>query len=135
MRELSWLAEGRSWARLESVPELCAGRDCKWEEGAEAPLLLMFKDGESGFGVEDADEAESSRREARVICNGPKVALLKSDGTCSTFTVESQQRTNTSVVGNLLSRAAEVLTPFRPFWWYKNAAQCQRVTNNRSQDH
>lgn len=51
--------------------ELCAGRDeGKWEEGAEAPLVLMFRDGDSGFGVEDADE---------------------------------------------VSRAAEVLTPFRPF--------------------
>lgn len=44
--------------------------DGKWEEGAEAPLVLMFIDGDSGFGVEEADE---------------------------------------------VSRAAEVLTPFKPF--------------------
>lgn len=44
--------------------ELCAGRlDGKWEEGAEGPLVLMFRDGESGFGVEDADEAGRSRTE------------------------------------------------------------------------
>lgn len=59
LSELSWLAEGMSCARLESVEELCAGRaEDKCEEGAEAPLVLMFIDGESGFGVEDADEAE-----------------------------------------------------------------------------
>lgn len=51
--------------------ELCGGMvDGKWEEGAEAPLVLMFIDGDSGFGVEEADE---------------------------------------------VSRAAEVLTPFKPF--------------------
>lgn len=56
---------------MESVVELCAGRvEGKWEEGAEAPLVLMLRDGDSGLGVEDADE---------------------------------------------VSRAAEVLTPFRPF--------------------
>lgn len=59
LSELSWLAEGRSGARLESVAELCAGRvEGKWDEGAEAPLVLMFIDGDSGFGVEEADEAE-----------------------------------------------------------------------------
>lgn len=59
-----------SCARLESV-ELCGGmEEGRWEEGAEGPLVQMFRDGDSGFGVEDADE---------------------------------------------VSRAAEVLTPFRPF--------------------
>lgn len=59
LSELSWLTEGRSAARPESVVELCGGRvDGKWEEGAEAPLVLMFIDGDSGFGVEEADEAE-----------------------------------------------------------------------------
>ena len=39
--------------------ELCAGRvEGKWEEGVGAPLVLMFRDGDSGFGVEDADEAK-----------------------------------------------------------------------------
>lgn len=58
LSELSWLAEGRSCARLESVVELCAGSaEDKWEGGAGAPLVLMFR-GDSGFGVEDADEAE-----------------------------------------------------------------------------
>ena len=38
--------------------ELCAGRvEGKREEGAEVPLV-MFINGDSGFGVEDADEAE-----------------------------------------------------------------------------
>ncbi len=55
---------GMSCARLESAVELCAGRVAgKWEEGAEGPLVLMFKDGDSGFGVEDADEAEGRRTE------------------------------------------------------------------------
>lgn len=59
LSELSWLAEGRSCARLESVVELCAGRvEGKWEEGTGAPLVLMLRDGDSGFGVEDADVAE-----------------------------------------------------------------------------
>lgn len=31
-----------------------------WEEGTEGPLALMFRDGDSGFGVEDDDEAERS---------------------------------------------------------------------------
>lgn len=44
--------------------ELCAGRlEGKWEEGAEGPLALMFRDGDSGFGVEDDDEAERRRTE------------------------------------------------------------------------
>lgn len=64
LSELSWLTEGRSCARLESVVELCAGRlEGKWEEGAEGPLALMFRDGDSGFGVEDDDEAERRRTE------------------------------------------------------------------------
>lgn len=64
LSELSWLAEGSSCARLESVEELCAGRvEGKWEEGAEAPLALMFIDGDSGFGVEDADEAKRSKKD------------------------------------------------------------------------
>lgn len=51
--------------------ELCGGRvGVKWEEAAEGPLALMLTDGDSGLGVEEADE---------------------------------------------VSRAAEVLTPFRPF--------------------
>lgn len=38
--------------------ELCAGRvEDKWEGGTGAPLVLMFR-GDSGFGVEDADEPE-----------------------------------------------------------------------------
>lgn len=65
LSELSWLAEGSSCARLESVLELCGGKvEGKWEEGAEGPLVLMFRDGESGFGVEDVDEAERNRTEA-----------------------------------------------------------------------
>lgn len=68
---LSWLAEGKSGARLE----LCAGSvDDKWEEGAEAPLVLMFRDGDSGFGVEDADEAERRKKEMIFICNRLKTA-------------------------------------------------------------
>lgn len=59
MRELSWVAEGRSCVRLESVVALCAGRlEAKWEEGTEGPLALILRDGESGFGVEDAEEAD-----------------------------------------------------------------------------
>lgn len=59
LSELSWLAEGRSCARLDRVVELCAGRlEGKWEEGVGALLVLMFRDGDSGFGVEDADDAE-----------------------------------------------------------------------------
>lgn len=51
--------------------ELCAGREVvKWDEGAEAPLVLMDIDGDSGFGVEEVAE---------------------------------------------VSRAVEVLTPFKPF--------------------
>lgn len=58
---LSWLAEGRSCARLDSVLELCVGREeGKWDEGAGALLVLMLRDGDSGFGVEDADEAGMS---------------------------------------------------------------------------
>lgn len=34
----------------------------KWEEGAEGPLALMFKDGDSGFGVEDDDVAAGQSR-------------------------------------------------------------------------
>lgn len=34
----------------------------KWEEGAEGPLALMFRDGDSGFGVEDDDVSEGSSR-------------------------------------------------------------------------
>ena len=61
--ELRWLAEGMSCARLESV-ELCGGmEEGRWEEGAEGPLVQMFRDGDSGFGVEDADEAERRRKE------------------------------------------------------------------------
>lgn len=42
--------------------ELCAGSAVdKWEVGAGAPLELMFR-GDSGFGVEDANEAEKKRR-------------------------------------------------------------------------
>lgn len=63
---LSWLAEGRSCARLESVVELCAGsEDGKWDEGAEGPLALMFTDGDSDFGVEEADEAKMDK----ISCN------------------------------------------------------------------
>lgn len=41
--------------------ELCAGRlEGRWEGGAVGPLALMLRDGESGFGVEDDDEAEGS---------------------------------------------------------------------------
>ena len=69
LSELSWLAEGRSCARLESAVELCAGRvEGRCEEGAEAPLVLMFRDGDSGFGVEEADEAEEEgRRKEKVF--------------------------------------------------------------------
>lgn len=39
--------------------ELCVGsEDGRWEEGAEGPLVLMFTDGGSGFGVEETDDAE-----------------------------------------------------------------------------
>jgi len=67
LRELSWLAEGRSCVRLESAVELCALRvEGKWEEGAEGPLALIFIDDDSGFGVEEADEAE---RMGKTACN------------------------------------------------------------------
>ena len=59
---LSWLAEGRSCARLESVVEVCAGsEDGKWDEGAEGPLVLMFTDDDSDFGVEEADEPKRDK--------------------------------------------------------------------------
>lgn len=62
LSELSWLTEGRSCVRLESVVELCGGRlEGRWDEGAVGPLALMLRDGESGFGVEDDDEAERGR--------------------------------------------------------------------------
>lgn len=83
LSELSWLPEGRSCARLESVVELCAGRlEGKWEEGAEGPLALMFRDGDSGFGVEDADEAERRSIEKVFIWKGLKTAKPKRNG-CS----------------------------------------------------
>lgn len=59
---LSGLAEGRSWARLGSVVELWWGREeGRWEEGAGALLVLMLREGDSGFGVEDADGAGRER--------------------------------------------------------------------------
>lgn len=46
---------------LECVLEVCAGKvEGKWEEGAGAPLVLMLIDGDSGFGMEDAEEAGKS---------------------------------------------------------------------------
>lgn len=61
--------------------ELCAGRvEGKWEEGAEAPLELMFRDGDSGFGVEDADEAERKRRGKVFTCNRLQIAEQRKDG-------------------------------------------------------
>lgn len=58
MSELSCVAEGRSCAKLESVVELWVVRVAgRWEEGADGPLVLMFIDDDSGFGVEEADEA------------------------------------------------------------------------------
>lgn len=41
----------------------------KCEEGAEGPLALMFRDGDSGFGVEDDDEAEKDQAKKLLICN------------------------------------------------------------------
>lgn len=72
LSEFSWLADGKSCARLERVVVLCAGRvGVKWEEPAEGPLLFMFTDGDSGFGVEEADETEKKTRNnmnsARII--------------------------------------------------------------------
>lgn len=46
----------------------------KWEEGAEGPLALMFRDGDSGFGVEDDDEAERGQAENVFIYNRLKLA-------------------------------------------------------------
>lgn len=61
LSEFSWLADGRSCVRLESVVELCGGKvGVKWED-ADGPLVLMFTDGDSGFGVEEADDAEKHR--------------------------------------------------------------------------
>lgn len=38
---------------------LCVGsEEGRWEEGAEGPLVLMFTDDGSGFGVEETDDAE-----------------------------------------------------------------------------
>lgn len=90
LSELSWLTEGRSWARLESVLELWAGRlEDRWEGGAAGPLALMLRDGESGFGVEDDDEA--GRRTAGVR---PAV-YSRCEGTtataCGRLTVESSR--------------------------------------------
>lgn len=45
-----------------------------WEEGTEGPLALMFRDGDSGFGVEDDDEAERSEEEKVFICDRLKLA-------------------------------------------------------------
>lgn len=45
LNELSWLAETRFCSRLAIVPP-----------------LPMFKDGDPGFGVEDADEAKEQER-------------------------------------------------------------------------
>lgn len=60
--------------------ELCAGRlEGKWEEGAGAPLVLMLRDGDSGFGVEDADEvskAAEDRTPFRPFMTGPEASLL-----------------------------------------------------------
>lgn len=56
---VSWLAEGRSCERLESVVELCVDKvEGKWEEGAGALFVLIFRAGDSGFGVDDAEEAK-----------------------------------------------------------------------------
>lgn len=44
----------------------------KWEEGAEGPLALMFRDGDSGFGVEDDDVAEGVEREEVSKLASPK---------------------------------------------------------------
>lgn len=46
----------------------------KWEEGAEGPLALMFRDGDSGFGVEEDDEAERGQAENVFIYNRLKLA-------------------------------------------------------------
>lgn len=70
LSELSWLAEERSCARLDSVEELCAGRvEGRWEEGAGTPLVLILRDGDSGFGVEDADEAKERWDRKYLIIN------------------------------------------------------------------
>lgn len=80
----------------------------KWEEGAEGPLALMFRDGDSGFGVEDDDEAERGLERKVFICKRLKIAQPKKR------LLVNVQKVCTEQV-NLLSRAAEVLTPFRPF--------------------
>lgn len=42
--------------------ELCGGRvGVKWEEAPEGPLVFIITDGDSGFGVEEADEAEKKK--------------------------------------------------------------------------
>lgn len=65
-----------SWARLESV-ELCGGmEEGRWEEGAEGPLVQMFRDGDSGFGVEDADEVSRAAEVLTPFMTGPVASLL-----------------------------------------------------------
>jgi len=64
------------------VLELCAGRGAdRWEEGTEGTLLvLMLRDGgDSGFGVEDADEVSSAAEVLtpfRPFITGPEASLL-----------------------------------------------------------
>lgn len=48
--------------------ELCGGsEEGRWEEGAEGPLVLMFTDDGSGFGVEETDDAE--KKGLKRTCN------------------------------------------------------------------
>lgn len=49
----------------------------------------MFIDGDSGFGVDDADEAERSRTEEVLIFNGLRIAKPKKDGFWKTLAIES----------------------------------------------
>lgn len=99
------VAEGSSGARLDRVELWGVTEGGNRDNGAEgATLVLLPKDGESGFGVEELDVAKS-RQEVEMF-----------------VTRDSELKRNTDQRKNvhLQSRAAEVLTPLKPFCSRRN---------------
>lgn len=61
------LAEGMSCGRLGSAVLWGGMEEGMRAEGAGALLVLMLGEGDSGFGVEEADEAGKKEREGETI--------------------------------------------------------------------
>ena len=127
LRELSWLTVGMSWARLASAA-LWLGITEVWWEGPPGPLwLLTLRDGESGFGVEDTDDAEmwvgERGRESSYLRREPKCDGNRSAIFFYTWYLKKHSKTGRNRYQNvrwktfhLLSKATDVLMPFKPFW-------------------